>query len=134
MIKQITSLLMALLVLFSTMSFTVDKHFCGKILVDSAVFSEAEGCGMHADNSASLGKTNPEDTCCSQEQTAIEGQTELSLNFDELDLEQQVFLTSFAYSYINLFEGQPEQVIPFKNYSPPLLVRDVQLLDQVFLI
>ena len=125
---------MALLVLFSTMSFTVDKHFCGKVLVDSAVFSEAEGCGMHSQNPTSSEKENPEDFCCSEEQTSIEGQDELSLTFDDLDLQQQAFLASFSYSYLSLFEGLPEQVVPFKNYSPPLLVRDVQLLDQVFLI
>lgn len=128
------SFTLALLVLLSTMSFTVDKHFCGEMLVDRAVFSEAKSCGMHDDNSTSSEKPNPEDICCSKQQVSIEGQDELSLSYDELDLQQQVFLASFTYSYIKLFEGQPKQVIPFKHYSPPLLVRDVQLLDQVFLI
>tara|TARA_R110002033_G_scaffold155892_1_gene192145 strand:+ start:131 stop:289 length:159 start_codon:yes stop_codon:yes gene_type:complete len=39
---KIASFLMALLVLFSTFSFTVDKHFCGNTLVDTAVFGKGE--------------------------------------------------------------------------------------------
>ena len=39
-----------------------------------------------------------------------------------------------VYSYINLFEGLEKNIVPFKNYSPPLIVTDIQVLDQVFLI
>lgn len=127
------SLAMAFLVLFSTMSFTVEKHFCGQILVDLAVFSEAETCGMEMHIPSSEEKIT-EDQCCKEEKILVEGQKELKLSFDQLDFPQQVFISSFAISYVNLFEGLPEQVIPFKNYSPPLLVSDIQLLSQTFLI
>ena len=120
---------MALLVLFSTMSFTVDKHFCGKVLVDQAVFSEAKTCGMHAD-----APSTAEDNCCDEEKVLVEGQKELKISFDDLDLEQQVFLVSLNFSYLGLFEGEPQQATPFANYSPPLLVYDIQLRDQTFLI
>lgn len=124
------SLSLALLVLMSTFSFTVDKHFCGSMLVDKAVFSEAKTCGMEMHSETA----SAEDSCCTNEKTAVEGQDEMKVSFHSLDFDQQVFLTSFTHSYLNLFEGSPEQVIPFKNYSPPLLVTDIQVLDQVFLI
>ena len=127
--KSISALL-ALLVLVSTFSFTVDKHFCGNMLVDLAVFSEAETCGMEMDPEMGLA----EDSCCTNQKTAVEGQDELKISFQSLDLDQQVFLTSFTHTFINLFEGTPLEVIPFKDYSPPLLVTDIQVLDQVFLI
>ena len=41
-------MLMALLVLLSTVSFTVEKHFCGDVLIDTAVFTEAQKCMMEA--------------------------------------------------------------------------------------
>ena len=125
------SLVMALVVLLSTMSFTVEKHFCGQILVDLAIFSEADTCGMH---STLIENKEVEDQCCTEEKTIIEGQDELKVSFDQLDSPQQVFLTSFAYTYLDLFEGLPQQVVPFKDYSPPLLVHDIQLMDQTFLI
>ena len=122
---------LALLVLMSTFSFTVDKHFCGSMLVDKAVFSKADTCGMEM---ASEANDLAKDSCCTNEKVAVEGQDELKVSFESLDLEQQVFLASFTWSYLNLFEGLPTQIIPFKDYSPPLLVSDIQLLDRVFLI
>lgn len=124
--------LMAFLMLFSTMSFTVEKHFCGNFLVDTAIFSEAETCGMEMHASPEDGVA--EDNCCKEQKVSVEGQDELKLNFDQLDLNQQVFLTSFAFTYVDLFQGLPEQIIPFKDYTPPLLVSDIQLLSQTFLI
>ena len=120
---------MALLVLFSTVSFTVDKHFCGKVLVDQAVFSEAKTCGMHSDMPASA-----EDSCCDEQQILVEGQKDLKVSFDDLDLEQQVFLASLTLSYAELFKGEAQTEIPFFHYKPPLLVYDILLLDESFLI
>ena len=37
---------MAFVVLFSTMSFTMNMHYCGGTLVESAIFQKAKGCGM----------------------------------------------------------------------------------------
>lgn len=124
--------LLALIVLVSTVSFTVDKHFCGKMLVDTAVFSEAHSCGMEMEDSGMSGIE--EDSCCKDQKVLVEGQDELKRSFEELDLQQQLFLTSFTYSYLNLFEILPGQAVPFQDYAPPLLVADLQLLDQVFLI
>lgn len=130
--QQSISSVLALLVLVSTFSFAIDKHFCGDFLVDMAVFSEAKTCGMAMHNSSENGMT--EDSCCTNEKITVEGQDELKISFDSLNIDQQVFLSSFTFSYLNLFEGLPPHSIPFKDYSPPLLVSDIQVLDQVFLI
>lgn len=124
--------LLALVMLLSTVSFTVDKHFCGKMLVDTAVFSKAHSCGMDMGDSAFSGME--EDSCCKDQQVLVEGQDELKRSFEELDLQQQLFITSFTYSFLNLFEILPGQAVPFQDYAPPLLVTDIQLLDQVFII
>lgn len=127
-IQKSGSLVMALLVLFSTMSFTVEKHFCGDFLVDMAVFSEAQKCGMeHAPGMTDAGG-------CKDQQVSVEGQKNLKVSFFDLDLHQQVFLSTFTYSYGELFIDLPQQVVPFKDYSPPLLVYDIHLLDETFLI
>ncbi|MFD1094137.1 HYC_CC_PP family protein [Salegentibacter chungangensis] len=125
------SILMAVVVLFSTFSFTVDSHYCGKFLVDKAVFSKAKTCGMDL---AVKSDSFSEDPCCSNQKTAVEGQDELKISFHSFDLDQQLFISTFTFAYFNLFEGLPQQIVPFKDYSPPLLVTDIQLVDQVFLI
>ena len=58
----------------------------------------------------------------------------LKTDLSNLTFQQQVFVTAFSYSYVNLFEGLDENIVPFKNYAPPLIVTDIQVLDQVFLI
>lgn len=128
--QKLGSLVMALLVLFSTVSFTVDKHFCGTYLVDLAVFSEAQDCGMeHPTEGEMAGEDG-----CSDQKISVKGQKELKISFNDLELPQQVFLSTFTYSYVDLFEELPKQLIPFSDYSPPLLVYDIQLRDQTFLI
>jgi hypothetical protein len=127
------SVLLALLVLFSTVSFTIEKHFCGDVLVDVSVFKEAEKCGM--ESMAKSQGTITKKSCCKDEVDVIQGQDELKFSsFEDLDFQKQLFVTTFTFTYINLFESLPKQTIPHKDYSPPNLVADIQVLDQVFII
>lgn len=129
---KIISTALAVLVLFSTFSFTVEKHYCGDRLVDIAVFSEVKGCGMEMKTkTASTLKTS----CCKDVVDIIEGQDELKVtSFNDLEDPQRLFLSTFIYTYNLNFESLPKQIIPHKDYSPPNIIRDIQLLDDVFLI
>ncbi|WP_299711013.1 hypothetical protein [uncultured Tenacibaculum sp.] len=133
---KIASIVIALVVVFSTMSFTINNHFCGDTLVSTSYFSEAKTCGMKMkqdtnNKKCSVAKKN----CCKDVTQIIEGQDHLKKStFDNLSFEQQVFLVSFCYSYLNLFKGLHNKVIPFKNYSPPLIFKEIHILDEVYLI
>lgn len=132
-LHKVFSMTLALLVLLSTLSFTIEKHFCGTTLIDTAVFTKAKSC--EKDSDANQTTSVMKKGCCKDKLEVVKGQDKLKLtSFEDLHLQQQLFLASFAYTYINLFEGLPEQVIPHKNYSPPNLVADIQVLDQVFII
>jgi len=133
--KKIGAIIMTFVVLFSTMSFSVSEHYCGDHLVDSALFSKAESCGMEMQNPSpnkdcSIEKSN----CCSDIIKQYEGQNELKTDISNLSFEQQLFVASFVYSYINLFEGLEKNIVPFKYYSPPLIVKNIQILDEIYLI
>jgi len=136
------SFAMALLVLFSTMSFSINKHFCGTELVDFAIFSkaitctsEAKTCGAKMDHEMDHEMVADEkDSCCTNKKTALNGQDELNISFHFLDFDQQLFLTTFTYSFIYEYISSYLSEIPFRYYTPPLLVADIQVLDQVFLI
>lgn len=121
---------MAVVVLFSTLSFAVSYHYCGDTLVDAALFENAENCGMDMDAPYSVTK-NP---CCNDVTIAFEGQDELKLTFDKLNLDQQVFLATFFNGPVDLFEGQHKNMVPGSNYPPPFLVKDISLMYQVFII
>ncbi|WP_299227258.1 hypothetical protein [uncultured Psychroserpens sp.] len=127
------SVLMAILVLFSTVSFTVEKHFCGDVLIDAAVFTEAQKCKMEAFEIEQSKITKK--SCCKDVKEIVKGQDQLKQSkFEELSIDDQVFITSFVVSYIDLLSELPKLIVPHKNYSPPNLVTDIQVIDQVFLI
>ncbi|WP_084399350.1 HYC_CC_PP family protein [Tamlana agarivorans] len=129
MLHKVFTSLLALIVLFSTVSFTIEKHFCGDVLVDVGVFVEAEKCEMEPL------EVLMQKNCCKDEVDVVIGQDELSMSsIDDLDFEQQQFLYAFTYSLIFGFESLPKQKVPHANYSPPLIVSDIQVLDQVFII
>ena len=121
-LHRIFSCTMALLLLASTTSWTVEKHFCMGHLVDIAFFSEAESCGMF------MGDTEPmnEMDCCDDETIIVDGQDNLKIALDELSLDQQAFIASLVYTYLNLFKGLPENIVPLDGYPPPLLIQDLQ--------
>ncbi len=134
-IRNITVVSLACLVLMSTMSFTINKHFCGDHLISTSVILKAKNCGMDMQipfpkKGCSILKKN----CCTDVTQFVEGRDDLKLDFSNFNFQQQVFISTFIITYINLFEGLDTQIIPFKDYSPPLVVKDIQLLDEVFLI
>jgi hypothetical protein len=132
MLKQMLfkafSIILAFLVLLSTVSFALAKHYCGTTLIDVAVFSKAETCDMEM---TSIVKKH----CCKDEIVVIKGQDKLKLSkFEELPTYHQVFITTYIFSILNRFESIDKNIIPHKDYSPPNLVTNIQVLDQVFII
>ncbi len=131
-INKGVSFVMALVVLFSTLSFTIESHYCGDHLVDTAVFTKAKKCGVDADTTITPTKTK---SCCSDTVQVIKGQDQLKLNtFSDLDFSTQYIITTFVYSYLHLFKSLPKQSIPHKNYAPPNLILDYQVLHDVYII
>jgi len=131
---KIMSFTMAIVVLFTTMSFTLDMHYCGNTLVETAIFHKSKGCGMEMQKPSTKSCSITKKNCCSDKQIVIGGQDELQLSFDTLSFEQQQFVASFIYTYINLFEGLEENITSFSEFPPPLIVRSIYKLDEMYLI
>lgn len=125
--------IMAFLVLFSTIYITIESHMCGNVLIDVAVFTEVEKCKMEAFEMEQMAITK--ENCCKDELEVLKGQEDLKLtSLEDLRTDQEFFITSLVYSFANLFEGLPIQIILHKDYSPPILITDIHVLDQVFII
>ncbi|MFD1015769.1 HYC_CC_PP family protein [Winogradskyella rapida] len=133
-LHKIMSLVMALVVLFSTLSFTVNMHYCGDTLAETAIFNKAKGCGMEMEKPATEGCSITKKNCCNDEQLLVDGQDELQLKVDKISFEQQVFIASFVYAYINLFEGFDKNVSSYEEYKPPLVVKQIFKIDETYLI
>jgi len=132
---KITSITMALLLLLSTVSWKVEKHYCMGRLMDVALFTDVDTCGM--DMSMAMFDENLGETissCCTDEVVFVDGQDDLKISFNDLQVEQQSFLIALTYSYLRVLVDLKEQPVPHEQYPPPILVKDIQLLDEVFLI
>lgn len=125
---------MAMVVLFSTMSFTVDMHYCGGTLMDTAIFQKVETCGMDMEMPASKGCSVTKKNCCNDDQLLVDGQDELQLHVDTISFEQQVFIASFIHTYINLFEGVDKNISSYEDYEPPLVIKQIYKFDETYLI
>jgi hypothetical protein len=135
-IHKIMSISMALVVLLSTISMTIDMHYCGETMVDFSFFHNVKSCGMeksplvyHCENSEINKKP-----CCSDQQLIVEGTHDLKGAFNNFTPQQQLFVSLFLYSYASLFEGTVSKEVAFFDYAPPFVKKDVQVWQQTFLI
>ena len=133
-ILKISSLLMACLVLFSTLSFTVEKHICDGKVADVALFGDLERCDMpvknYNDNILSFAK----ESCCQDEVHFLQGaNAELKIS-QKLQVQVQVFAVLFTNTYLNLFDSTAKDSKKNLSYSPPIVVKNIQVLHDTFLI
>ena len=134
-IHKMASVTMAFLLLLSTTSWKVEKHYCMGRLMDMALFVKADDCGMDmafSDNDST--EFQEQYPCCDDEVIFIDGQDDLKISFNDLDIEKQHFISVFLFSGIDLFPSSPESQVSYLKYPPPILVKNIQLLDEVFLI
>ena len=134
LLSKSISFLMAFVVLFSTMSFTIDRHYCGDTLVETAIFHKAKGCGMDMEKSASKDCELTKKSCCSDEQVVVDGQDELQLLLHKISFKQQVFVLFFVAIYNGLFQSIEKEVLSFEAYKPPLVIKQIFKLDETYLI
>lgn len=134
LIHKIVAISMALLLLVSTTSWKVEKHYCMDVLVDVAFFTPVQDCGMDSNLEDDFSEKIEKQSCCDDEVIAVEGINDVKPAGDDFDLQQQLFIITYSYSYLALFQTEETKKVPHKNYSPPRLVKDIHLLDEVFII
>lgn len=135
-LTKIVSITLAFAVFFATSSFSVDMHFCCNKLVDLAVLSKATPC---KDQKLDIGTTSKkcslgQKDCCSNESFIKEANNNLKNGQFEFSTDNIVFLQTFFYTYVNLFEGLELKVVPFVNYDPPWIEKDILVLHETFLL
>ncbi|WP_200875674.1 HYC_CC_PP family protein [Nonlabens ulvanivorans] len=134
MLKNISVLMMAVVVLCSTLSFSVHKHFCGPFLKDISMIVPSHGCGMETNKTTESCAVVLEKSCCNDVVELVKGQDDLKLSWDHFNLDQQQFIILFTHSFIYSITGDDLVDTPFTSYSPPLVIRDIPVLHQSFLI
>jgi hypothetical protein len=132
-IRSISTVLLAILVLASSTSFTVGMHLCMGEVQNIAFLGKAESCQMEKAFPACHKHMKP--ACCDDELVYHEG-TDFKASLEQLhivapapmDIEQPLILIS---------EVIPASAISrtrYYNYDPPLRSCDLTVEQQVFLI
>lgn len=126
-LRKFGAILLTLVMLGSTTSWMVSKHYCLGHLVEVSFFDSPEGCGMDMEGSEEM-------TCCTDEIIVQDGQDQLQLKYESFEFSNlQYFFTPQILCLI-LIEDIPDTEATKYIHPPPKLVRDIQLLDEVFLI
>ncbi len=125
--KKFGALFLALMILGSTTSWTVQQHYCLGHLVEVSFFDSPDGCGMGMDASEEM-------SCCTEEVFVQDGQDQLQLNYDGFEPLNTELFAATLYAWLVLFEDYPVEQPSDYIHPPPKLVKDIQLLDEVFLI
>ena len=137
-LQKILALILAFIVLFTSFSFTVEKHVCMGEVTDVSYFTDADSCGMEMkDEECTMDKNNEEhmqqEKCCVNVQELIPGNQNEQQAINSFEIDQLQFILAYTYTYLNLFKSQ-ERPAAFVYYSPPLVDKDIQILYQSFLI
>ncbi len=128
---KISTFLLAFFVLFSTFSFTVETRYCEDLLVGVSFVGEAESCAMSVDLIACAKKNN----CCKVEIQKVVGQDQLRFHqIEKLSFSKQQFIIPFLVSKNDLFTKNKSENKFYKDFSPPDVPLDYQILYQTFLI
>ena len=131
-LKSIFSALLALVVLVSATSFTIDKHLCMGRVQSVAILHEAAPCPMEMMTNTPM---TAMEGCCQDTQTIIEGNELQVKNLKPVALEYQSLWVASLAHVIETFDL--ESAITYAShplYKPPLLDQDLPVLIQSFLI
>lgn len=136
---KIISFFLALLVLFTSFSFTVNKHICGGKVVNTALFVSADTCGMEMD----VCKNNPnrktetgmqKKPCCQDVSKLIQGnKNNQQAQQVTISFPQVLFLQAFVSTFILKYQ-EAIAIAVNKHYSPPNINIDIFSFFQVFRI
>lgn len=145
-ISKFIAPVLALMVLVSSMSYTIDFHYCQGQLKSFSLFGKAKNCHEMASKMASCHHkkqvdekskccSKGENNCCNNKTIYFESEFDNQIiSLDYLKLESLSFVVAFEhFSFKDLFEVI-EDAIPHAHYKPPLIRKDIPVLFESFLL
>lgn len=133
--RNIISFALAVIVLLSTFTFSITEYYCLDELVDFSLFRSFNNGPLDVESVSDYeGNNFQEKNCTDSIAKIIEGEHVFKTDAAELTFEQPTFSAFLGYSNWNIFESLDLEFVPLFEYPPPLLVNDIHVLDEVFLI
>jgi hypothetical protein len=134
-ISNIAVFFLTVLVLFSSVSFTVEKHLCGGHVFSESFFGNAEKCGMDDGDCELAGSKSSysKKSCCEDEIQFINGSVFEKVPVIKLDNKQQNYIVFDLIDTVSYSQKENDST-HFKNYFPPPNTHNFNILYQVFRI
>ncbi|OIQ27956.1 MAG: hypothetical protein BM564_11205 [Bacteroidetes bacterium MedPE-SWsnd-G2] len=132
---KLSAMMLAIVVLFSSVSFTVDKHFCAGNLIDVSILSSVERCGGDAMKSYESEHQSLTKGCCKDVREIVEGVDVLNIKpslkyvFSVCDLPQDL-----NFEFNSFVAPQSKKQFVLGLYNGPPKAPNLQVLYQSFLI
>ena len=132
---KLGSALLSLMVILSSLMIVVDEHYCGDTLIDISFFGEANSCGMEKKEMANSKNLEiKQSDCCKDQQSFVQ----VSVFNKEKDLNKQYYEIDFTSINsplgVDIFQFLPSEKDDYKDFSPPEIHQNFQILYQTFLI
>jgi len=134
--KSSVSILLAFLLLFSTVGMAKTTHWCMGHEMESAIgFGKKHlDCGMELPTKDSNSSTEDPSSCCENKTQHLQVDDDFQVNQVEFQL-SPTFTPSFLQVFLFEVDFFSIQEVDFPtDHSPPVPKRDFQLLYQTFLI
>ncbi len=135
-LHQIFSFLLAFVVLYSTTTITLHKHYCNKKLVETSIYKENEGCKKLIKAKKKTCCDLFKRDCCDDEQLVFEGIDQLQFekyshefaSLYQIDLPQLYVSDNSTVEYLRNIKPS------YFSYRPPPLIQPIYRLGEVYLI
>lgn len=134
--RKIFAVFLASIMLFSTLSFTVQKHICMGEITDVSFFKEADSCNMMVEKCENSDLSNSniyQENCCENVHELITGNDNEQQIVKSLELYKAKFVVAFILSCDDLLQS-PDRITYFKDSSPPFVVKHIYKLGETYLI
>ena len=133
--KQFFSLILSLVVLITSVGFTVSSHTCGgrKVKTVISVGNADVSCGMESKKRKCATQPEIKNNCCQDNFQFIQNDEDYTQSLTKFDFSTDFFI-AFVTFYIELFETETTELDFFTDHSPPPLIKDIPVLIQSFLI
>lgn len=127
MFRKFTHILIAILLLITTMGFSVSKHYCGSRLIEISINSVAEPCCSGMETSG----------CCHDETEYFQFDEDFvsSIIIENIQITDFDILFPLAIIYVfNTPEGVEKDILDFAESPPPRNLHTTLSLFQTYLI
>ncbi|MDH5365448.1 MAG: hypothetical protein OEW67_00555 [Cyclobacteriaceae bacterium] len=133
----ISTVTLAIILLFSSTGLVVNKHYCGGELKSVSLQNNHASCGMceSVESTSTHHKTTENNNCCDNEQIQIDTQ-EYNTTVNKISLDKPFLLYTITFVEVtsNLFFTYNFNSSN-KTYKPPsFLVKDIPIIIQSLLI